>query len=265
MNESDKPPEKEQSVPIWKAILGDGGDRNGRSNKYKHYLFVISILVMLVCVLALLNAYFHLINVSSYNINQEGVSSPFMLAGYLGMFVSVWISPVPDYILVPAYGFLSSIGVFNAYTTFLVCLAAALIPIEYGCGRLVPRPLLLRGLSYVRISEKDIETADKWLVEHGRFSIFIATFIPFGYSITALAAGTLKMNAAAFFAASTVGFGLRFIFLEYVGYFSIYIFTASFDYSQMTLFSSLLILSSVYAALYLIGAFRFSRRMLLTS
>jgi membrane protein DedA with SNARE-associated domain len=245
-------PKRSGSCRIWKTILGFGGDKHGRPRKYWHYLFVISILIILLSVLALLNAYFHLTNVSSYNINHEGVSSPFLLAGYLGMFISVAILPVPDYFLVPAYGYLSLIGVFNPYYTFLVCLVGAVFPIEYVCGRLAARPLLLKVLSLLRISEKNIETADKWLVEHGKFSIFTSTFIPFFYNVTSLAAGTLKMNPVAFFLASSAGFGLRFVFLEGVGYYSIYIFTASFDYSQRTLFSLLLILSSVYAALYLV-------------
>lgn len=58
-----------------------------------------------------------------------------------------------------------------------------------------------------------------------------------------------KWIQVALFLSSTTGFGLIFVFLEGVGYYSIYIFTASFDYSQRTLFSLLLILSSVYAVL----------------
>ena len=226
-------------------------DTQIRLHKYWHYLFVVSILIILLSVLALLNAYLHLINVSSYNINLEGVSSPFLLAGYIGMFIMIAFSPLPDYFLVPAYGYLSLIRLFNPYYTFLVCLAGAVFPIKYVCGRFAARPLLAKALSLFRISEKNIETADKWLVEHGKFSIFIATFIPFFYSVASLAAGTLKMKSVAFLLSSAAGFGLRFVFLEGVGYYSIYIFTASFDYSQRTLFSLLLISSSIYAAFYL--------------
>ncbi len=235
------------------------GVKQRRTRKYGHYLFVTSILIILLSVLGLANGYFRLFTTSSYDINQLGVSSPYLLAGYLGMFISMAILPIPDYILVPVYGYLSSIGIFNPLATFLVCLVAALFPIEYVCGRFAGRPLLLKGLSYFRITEKDIEVADNWLVEHGKFSIFISTLIPFFYSVTSLAAGTLKMKAAPFFLYSTVGFGLRYVFLEYIGYFGIYIFTASFDYSERTLFSLLLILSSVYAALYLTGTFRSKR------
>jgi membrane protein DedA with SNARE-associated domain len=247
-------PKRSDSFRTWKTILRFEGDKHGRMHKYWHYLFVISILIISLSVLAHLNAYFHLINVSSYNINKEDVSSPFSLAGYLGMFISMAFSPLPDYFLVPAYGYLSLIGLFNPYCTFLVCLVAAVLPIEYVCGRLAARPLVLKIMSFLRISEKSIETADKWLVEHGKFSIFIATFIPFFYSAISVAAGTLKMKSVAFLLSSAVGFGLRFVFLEGVGYYSIYIFTASFDYSQRTLFSLLLILSSVYATLYLVRA-----------
>jgi membrane protein DedA with SNARE-associated domain len=240
---------------MWKPVLEVGGDKQGGPHKYWHYLFVISILIILLSLLALLNAYFHLINISSYNTNQENVSSPYLLMGYLGMFISVAFLPLPDYFLVPAYGYLSLIGLFNPYYTFLVCLVGAVFPVEYVCGRFAARPLMLKVLSLLRISEKNIEAADKWVVEHGHFSIFISTFIPFFYSVISLAAGTLKMKASAFFLASSAGFGLRFVFLEGVGYYSLYIFTASFDYSQRTLFTLLLILSSVYAALHLARTF----------
>jgi membrane protein DedA with SNARE-associated domain len=245
-------------VPISRATSVTRGGQVWR-RKYRHYLFVTSLLVMSLCVLALLNAYLRFSNVTSYDIRQHGPSSSLLLAGYLGMFVSVWISPIPDYILVPAYGYLSSIGIFDPYTTFLVCLAAALLPIEYAAGRLVPRPLLLKGLRYFRISGNDIRRADRWIADHGRFSIFISTFIPFFYSVASLAAGTLKMKADVFFLASTIGFALRFVFLEYVGYRSVYVFTASYDYSQRALLLSLLILSSIYAAAYLVDASRARR------
>jgi len=253
-------PKRSGSCRIWKTAVGFEGDKHGRPSKYWHYLFVISLLIILVSVLALLNAYFHLVNVSSYNINKGDVSSPFLLAGYIGMFITIVFSPVPDYFLVPAYGYLSLIGLFNPYYTFLVCLVGAVFPVEYVCGRFAARPLLLKVMSILRISEKNVEEADKWLGEHGLFSIFVSTFIPFFYSVISLAAGTLKMKSVAFLLSSAAGFGLRFVFLEGVGYYSIYIFTASFDYSQRTLFFLLLLLSSVYAALYLVRTFARSHR-----
>ncbi len=244
-------PKKSSSRRIWKTNLGFGEDKKGRSSKYWHYLFVISILIILLSALALLNAYFRFINISTYKVGQNGVSSPFLLAGYLGIFLSIAFLPVPDYILVPACGYLSLAGLFNPYYAFLACLAGALLPIEYVFGTLAARPLLLRVMSFFHISEKNLEAADKWVLEHGKFSIFIATFIPYFYSVVALAAGTMKMKAAAFFLSSSSGYSLKFVFLECVGFYGLYVFTASFDFSQRTLFTLLLILSSIYAALHL--------------
>jgi membrane protein DedA with SNARE-associated domain len=149
--------------------------------------------------------------------------------------------------------------VFDPYLTFLVCLAAAIIPIGYLPGRFAARPLVLKGVAYFGISDKAIRSAERWLEEHGRFSIFLATFIPFFYTVASLAAGMLKMNAWKFMLASVAGYGLRFAVLELIGYHSIYIFTASFDYAQRYLIALLLVLSSLYVALYLMGRTRSAR------
>lgn len=211
-----------------------------------------SFLIIALSLLALLNAYLRIDTASSYGSSEADVSSSFLLAGYLGMFLGIFISPIPDYFLVPIYGYLSSVGVFNPYITFLICLVAAVLPLEYAAGRFAGRPLLLKAISYIRIREKDIKAADDWLIEHGRFSIFTSTFIPFFYSVAALAAGTLRMGARNFLVLSALGFGVRYIFLEYIGYASIDIFTASFDYSQRFVFVSLLVASVAYVVLYLI-------------
>jgi membrane protein DedA with SNARE-associated domain len=225
---------------------------HGRTHKYWHYLLVASALGIAVSVLALLNAYLDFNDASSYS----GISSSLLVAGYVGMFLTMFASPIPDYILVPIYGYLSSIGVFNPLLTFLICMVASVLPIPFVAGRLAGRPLLLKGLSYFHITEKDIKVADDWLLEHGRFSIFTSTFIPFFYTVASLAAGTLKMSTASFMILSVAGFGIRFAFLEYVGYSSIEIFTASFDFAQRGLFFLVLIISSLYVALYLARTMR---------
>ncbi len=219
---------------------------HGNTHKYWHYLLVASAFGIAVSILALLNAYLDFNNASSYS----GISSSFLVAGYVGMFLTIFASPVPDYILVPIYGYLSSIGVFNPFLTFFICMVASVLPIPFVAGRLAGRPLLLKGLSYFHITEKDIKVADDWLLAHGRFSIFTSTFIPFFYTVASLAAGTLKMKTASFMILSVAGFGIRFAFLEYIGYSSIEIFTASFDFDQRSLFFLVLVVSSVYVVVY---------------
>jgi membrane protein DedA with SNARE-associated domain len=220
---------------------------HGRPHKYWHYLLIVSALSIAISLLALLNAYLDFNNASTYT----GIPSSLLVAGYVGMFLTIFASPIPDYVLVPIYGYLSSIGVFNPFLTFFICMLASVLPIPFFAGKVAGRPLLLKGLSYFHITEKDIEVADGWLLEHGRFSIFTSTFIPFFYTVASLAAGTLKMNTTSFMILSIAGFGIRFVFLEYVGYSSIEIFTASFDFAQRGLIFFVLIVSSVYVAVYL--------------
>lgn len=250
------PPEKDDPNDTAEGAFTATKPNAEGPHKYWHYIFIVALLAVLLSALALANAYLHLIVISPYATKQSDNSSSLVLPGYVGMFLSLALSPVPDYFLVPAYGYLSTIGVFNPYYTFLVCLLGALLPIEYLCGRFAARPLLLKALSFMRISPDRLQTTDKWLMEHGKFSIFISTFIPFFYSVASIAAGTLKMNAAEFFLSSTAGFALRFIFLEAAGFYGIYIFTASFDYEQRDLFILLLLLSSVYVAVHLLRVWK---------
>ena len=238
----------------------DGGNASKKPppHKYWHYFFVSSLFLMLVSALALLNGYYRFVNIASYGASSLGLSpSTYLLAGYIGIFLNIFISPIPDYLLVPVYGYLCALKLFAPTNTFLVCLIAAVIPIEYVCGRYAARPLLLKALSFVHISEKRLEFAEKWIIDHGHFSIFISTFIPFFYGVACFAAGTLRMNAFYFLLASVVGFGLRYAFLEYVGYYGIYIFAASFDYSQRAAFSLLLILSIASIAAYYVRTSQF--------
>jgi membrane protein DedA with SNARE-associated domain len=257
MRESNQPSAEKWNSPFLKALVSAVQEIQYQVHRFRHNFFVISLLLIILCVFAFLNAYLNFLNISSYSIDQQ-VLSPFLLAGYLGMFITVAFLPIPDYLLLPAYGSLSSLGVFDPYATFLVCLAAAVLPVQYLPGRFAGRPLLLKGVAYFGISERSIESAEKWLVEHGKFSIFISTFIPYFYTVTSLAAGVFKMNAGKFLLASAAGFGLRYAFLEFIGYNGIYIFTASFDYSQRALIVLLLILSSLYALYYLLGDVRSS-------
>jgi membrane protein DedA with SNARE-associated domain len=245
-------PEAEGAAPNQGGPAESSGSEAEELHRYWHYIFVLSILASVISGLALLNGRYGFIDITSYDVSHTEISSSVLFAGYAGMFFAMAILPIPDYTLVPVYGFLCSIGVFDPFTTFIVCLLAALFPPEYVCGRLAARPLLLKGLRYFGISENDIQVAERWLTNHGQFSIFIATFIPFFYSVASLAAGTLKMRVARFFLDSAAGFGLRYAFLEYVGYTSVYVFSASFDNSHAAVFAGVLVACSTYVAVHLV-------------
>ncbi|WP_297217083.1 DedA family protein [Thermoplasma sp.] len=223
--------------------------------KYAYYGFIFSLLILFASVVALTNAYIHYVNISSYYSYERKILSPFSLTGYEGMFFVVAFAPLPDYLIIPFYGYLSSIGEFNIFAAFFVSVLAMLFEmgIEYAGGRLAGRAILLKALSYFKITERDLEAADKWIQDHGPFSIFVATFIPYFKNVTSLAAGTLKMNAPWFFLSNFAGFAIRFGLLIYIGYSGIYVLTPSFDYEHRLAIAILGVISLLYLIAYLIN------------
>jgi membrane protein DedA with SNARE-associated domain len=228
-------------------------ETDARRRDIWYYLFILAVIVAMLCAMMLLNAYFKFADESNYHVDP---GSAYQLAGYVGMFLTISLLPIPDYFLIPIYGYLCAVGIFDPFVTFAVCTIAAILPIAYLPARYAGRPLLLKGVSYFGISNKRIEAAEKWLRENGRFAVFISTFIPFLYLPVSLAAGLLKMGWAEFLGVSALGFGLRFAFLELIGYSGSMIFTASFDAAHWELIALIMFLALAYVAAYLLGAFR---------
>ena len=216
---------------------------------------------MSVSVLALLNAYLRIDQAATYSLTSSGLSSQYIIAGYLGMFFAIAILPIPDYVLVPVFGYLCFLGTFDPVLTFLDCLVGAVLPIEYVSGRLVARPVLMRALPFLRKAKEDVKVAEDWVIDHGKFSIFISTFIPFFYSLSSFAAGTLNMGAVEFLADSAAGFGVRYVFLEYVGYYGVYVFDSSFDYSHRYVFLFVTAASVAFALVSLAQEIAARRRL----
>ncbi len=230
------PISKSSSKKIHKLIIGRNSKSriwniNAKVSEYFYYIATIAIIGIVISTIGITNSYFHYLNYENYYSSEVKVFSPFYYLGYLGIFIIIAFAPPPDYLIVPFYGYLAALSYFNVYLVFIVSVIAMmfLIAIEYFGGRFAGRPLLLRVLSHVDITEKDISVADDWISNHGIFSIFVATFVPYFKNVTSLAAGTLKMNSAKFFATNAAGFSLRFSILLYIGYEGINVFLPSFD------------------------------------
>ena len=95
MSESDKTPGSYRRISTLKALLGSGEDLPGPLRKLRQYIFVLSLILIALTALALINAYFHIANITSYDIDRTGSTSPFLLAGYVGMFITVAFLPIP--------------------------------------------------------------------------------------------------------------------------------------------------------------------------
>lgn len=222
---------------------------NSKISEYFYYIATVAIIGIVISALGITNGYFHYFNYKDYYSSEVKVFSPFYYLGYLGIFLIIAFAPPPDYLLVPFYGYLASLSYFNVYLVFIVAVLAMmfLTAIEYFGGRFAGRPLLLKVLLHVGITERDISVADDWISNHGIASIFIATFVPYFKNVTSLAAGTLKMNSLKFFITNAVGFSLRFAILVYIGYEGINVFLPSFDVE----FRSILYLIAIASSLIL--------------
>ncbi|MEM0195125.1 MAG: DedA family protein [Thermoplasmatales archaeon] len=219
-------------------------------HKYWHYGLTIFILLAILASAALLNGFYHFYSLESYRLTDVSIPLAGFLAGYVGIFVSILLLPVPDYILIPFYGYLCSIGVFNPYLTLLASTAGAVVPIEFTLGLYAGSRILKKIFSHMKISDARISVATDWVKRHGNFSVFLATFVPFFYSAASFSAGTLKMRFSSFMIVSTVGFSLRYIGLELIGYYGLYLFTSQYDYKYRYVFASLLVTSALYAIAY---------------
>ncbi|MEM0128496.1 MAG: DedA family protein [Thermoplasmatales archaeon] len=221
-----------------------------RTHKYWHYGFTISILVALLALAALLNGFYHFYSVQSYKLTDISIPFADFLAGYIGIFVSILLLPIPDYVLIPFYGYLCSIGIFNPYLTLLASVGGAVVPIEFLLGIYAGSKVLKKILSHMEISEVKLSVATNWVKQHGNFSIFLATFVPFFYSAASFSAGTLKMRFPSFMTVSTLGFLLRYVGLELIGYYGLYLFTSQYDYKYRYVFTSFLFISLIYIVVY---------------
>ena len=199
---------------IRKAIIASYG-------KYLHYGMVLSLTAIVLSILILSNISFHFLPSDIISAHTEDiVFGPFYVLGYTGFFILTMFSPLPDYIIVPFYGYLASIGLFNPYILFIISVLAMtlLMQMEFFAGKYGGRPLLLKVLKYFGVKEREMAVAERWIDRHGTFSVFVFTFIPYVKTAMALTSGLLKMRSLNYLFANLTGFAIRFAILIYVGY-----------------------------------------------
>jgi len=212
----------------------------------------LAILTAIVSSFGLANGYFNLIHAGAIIAKEKAALSFVGKTGYLGMFFILNFSTIPVYVLVPFYGYLCSLGIFNIYKTLLVLTLSALVldEVEYFSGRYVARSLLMKALSRVGVSESRLEAADDWIEKHGVFAVFLSTYFLELGDLSCLAAGTLDMNPVLFTAANLAGEGSQFALLLYLGYTGSNVLNSSFDYANRWWMLIALTISAIYIATY---------------
>lgn len=135
--------------------------------------------------------------------------------GYIGIMAVIALEnlfpPIPSEIVLPFGGFMTTRtmltvpGVIFASTVGSVLGAVIL----YWVGRLVNVSRLERFVDrwghILRVSKKDIRTAEGWFLRYGNWTVFFCRLIPVVRSLISIPAGMAKMNFSAFILFSTLG------------------------------------------------------------
>ncbi len=144
--------------------------------------------------------------------------------GYAGvaalMAVELACIPIPSEIIMPFSGYLVSTGRFNL---LLAATAGAVgcnigSTVAYMVGRHGGRPLVERWGSYVLISRRDLDDADRFFARWGGIAVLVGRLLPVIRTFIALPAGIARLPQLKFQIYTFVGSWPWCFALAYAGY-----------------------------------------------
>jgi membrane protein DedA with SNARE-associated domain len=145
-------------------------------------------------------------------------------AVFAAAFLEVIFPPIPSEVVFPLVGFTAQnrgLGLENAVgmaTTGALGSTAGAIVIYYASMK-VGRAAIIRFGRRVRVSEQEIEKAERWFAKYGSAAVFTARMIPGIREIISIPAGIGRMNFAKFVAYTFAGSLVWCVFLTLAGYY----------------------------------------------
>ncbi len=145
-------------------------------------------------------------------------------AGYAGILVLMAIEsaciPLPSEVIMPFSGYLVFTGRFHllwvATVGALGCNLGSLI--AYEVGAYGGRPLVERYGSYILLSRRELEMADRFFVRWGSATVFFSRMLPVIRTFIALPAGIARMPRVRFHIYTFVGSWPWCLGLAWVGF-----------------------------------------------
>lgn len=145
--------------------------------------------------------------------------------GYLGIFIMMFLEstffPFPSEVAMIPAGYLAAKGEMNLGVAIAVGTAGSLLGalFNYFLARKYGRKGVLKFGKYFFFTEEKLQKMEKFFVEHGSFSTFVARLIPGVRQLVSLPAGLSKMHLGKFSLHTTLGAGLWVMVLALLGYF----------------------------------------------
>jgi membrane protein DedA with SNARE-associated domain len=144
--------------------------------------------------------------------------------GYLGIFIMMFLEstffPFPSEVAMIPAGYLASTGEMSLMVAIVVgslgSLTGALF--NYYLAKKYGRRGVLKFGKYFFFTEEKLEKMEKFFIDHGSFSTFVARLIPGVRQLVSLPAGLSKMPLDKFALHTTLGAGLWVTVLALLGY-----------------------------------------------
>jgi len=135
--------------------------------------------------------------------------------GYIGIMAVIALEnlfpPIPSELVLPFGGFMTTRTMLTIPGVIIASTAGSVLGavILYWVGRLVNvsrlESFVGRWGHILRVSKKDIRTAEGWFLRYGNWTVFFCRLIPVVRSLISIPAGMAKMNFSTFIIFSTLG------------------------------------------------------------
>lgn len=178
-------------------------------------------------------------------------------AGYPSLYVLMVLEstslPVPSEVVLPLAGYLVSLGVLNFWLVLAVstaaCLTGALL--DYFLALWLGRPFVTRMLKLLRVHGGALERAERWFDTSGRWTVFLARFVPVLGPVISLPAGLFRMDVKSFILMTVAGALGWSAILVYAGVFAGNAWESAFI-SSLTVVDALSAVAASAAAVYVV-------------
>ena len=184
-------------------------------------------------------------------------------AVFAAAFLEVIFPPIPSEVIFPLVGFTAQNRGLGLENTIGMASVGALgstvgaVLIYFVAGK-VGRAAIMRFGKRVRISEQEIEKAERWFEKYGSIAVFTARLIPGIREIISIPAGISRMNLPKFVGYTFAGSLLWCVILTLVGY---YLGEAWSNFSdQLSSAFTIITLILIGVAAIAVAGFWYSRR-----
>jgi len=148
--------------------------------------------------------------------------------GYLGLFVAAFAEtifpPIPSEVIFPLAGFVGFKSNFSYVETFVMAVCGAIgatvgAVLIYFISLKIGRLAIVKIGKYVFVSERKIESAEKWFERYGVYAVFLGRMAPGIRELISVPAGIAKMPIGKFTLFTFLGSLVWSTALVFSGYF----------------------------------------------